>query len=77
MDFTGITTKLDTLAEMCCSLHDTGEAVGWHAEIKAEWERACAAYKATKEAVKLLGYELDRTDNGDGTYTHTITKEET
>lgn len=76
MEFIGIIERLNTLAEMCMELHAAAEAADWSAKTQEDWKKATLAYKATTEAVELLGYEVDRTDNGDGTYTHTITKEE-
>lgn len=73
IDFTGIIAKLDTLAQMCDELYKAAEAKGWDDKSTAEWKRATTAYRATKQAVELVGdYYVDRIKHDNGTYTHKI-----
>lgn len=73
IDFTAIIAKLDTLALMCTELHKEAEANGWDKKTTTEWKQACIAYRATDQAVELVGnYYVDRTKHDDGTYTHEI-----
>lgn len=75
IDFTGIIEKLNALAKLCKQSHYAAEVAGWDENSTAEWQRVTVAYRATKQAVELIGYSVDRIDNGDGTYTHEIERD--
>lgn len=76
MEFIGIIERLNELAAECASLNEEGKKTGWAPKAYAAWYTATTTYNATKEALELLGFEVDRTPNGDGTYTHSVTKGE-
>lgn len=73
VDFTGIIEKLNTLAQMCNELYKEAEANGWDEKSTAKWKQATIAYRATKQAVELVGdYYIISNKHDDGTYTHEI-----
>jgi hypothetical protein len=76
IDFTAIIAKLDTLAQMCNELYKEAEANSWNEKSTAKWKQATTAYRATKQAVELVGdYYVAGCKHDDGTYTHEIVED--